>query len=228
MTFSPDEMSASPAWQERALARSLGDARARSVERLALFVDAARGLAAQTGAATFTVQQVVVGSGQSLKSFYRYFEGKDDLLLALVEEDCHVGARILRARVDREDDPTERLRAWVTGLFDLMAVGEAGYVSVLVREHRRLGELRPADMDRALAPFITFLADELVVAMDAGVARRGDPDRDARTVFSVVLSEIHELVLGRHAPGAVVGTTRSALIRESAEYVWQFCWTGLT
>ena len=34
----------------------------------------------------FTVQDVVERSGQSLRSFYQYFAGKHELLLALFEE----------------------------------------------------------------------------------------------------------------------------------------------
>ena len=205
------------AWQARALDRSLGEARAKSVERLSLFVGAARELAACTGSSSFTVAQVVERSGQSLKSFYRHFEGKDDLLLALLEEDSSVGASILAELIDAHRSPKQRARAWVFGLFELMAAGEEGYVGVLIREHRRLTEARPEQTEAALKPFIDLLAAELDAAMAAGTMRRGDAHRDAETVFDLVLLKIHELVLRRGdlAPDAM------------AAYVWGFCWSGL-
>src|SRR4051794_31726344 len=81
MTFSESETVRvpeveTPAWQARALERSLADTRARSVARLSETVAAARSLAEETGSSAFTVQQVVARAGQSLKSFYRYFESK--------------------------------------------------------------------------------------------------------------------------------------------------------
>ena len=184
--------------------------------RFEAFVDTARALASRTGAANFTIEQVVSESGQSRKSFYRYFTGKDDLILALFAEECRVGAEILRAMVDDADDGEARLRAWIVGLFTLMGGGDAGYVHLLVREHRRLAETRPDDMDRALAPFVSFLADEIAAAASEGVVSPGDAPRRARTVFNLVLGEIQDLVLGR-----------SGSASESAEHVWSFCWSGL-
>jgi AcrR family transcriptional regulator len=208
-----------PAWQRRALERSMADVQARSVERLASFVQAARDLAAETGSSSFTVQQVVARSGQSLKSFYRYFDGKDALLLALIEEDCAVGALFLAEMVDRHTEPVDRVRAWVEGVFELMASGEESYVAVLVREHRRLVEARPEEVEGALRPLLQLLIDDLTLAMANGEMRPADPERDARTVFNLVLLYIHELVLA--------GRTADA-VDEAAAYVWSFCWGGLS
>ena len=145
------------AWQLRALDRSLGAARARSVARLAEFVQAARELTAETASSTFTVQQVVERAGQSLKSFYRLFAGKDDLLLALIEEDCAVGALFLTELVGRHELPHEQVRAWIEGILELMAAGEPTYVAVLVREHRRLSEARPGQIEAAVQPLLDSL-----------------------------------------------------------------------
>lgn len=218
MPFSSHEISAIPAWQARALDRSLSQARTRSVERLSRFVAAARSLATESASAAFTVQQVVERSGQSLKSFYRLFDGKDDLLLALLEEDCAVGALFLAEMVEAHDDPRERVRAWVTGLFELMAAGDEGYVGVLVREYGRLSEERPDQMEQAVAPFLDLLVDLLEQAQDGGVARAQDTRRDATLVFTLVLRCIHELALGRDPRSPA----------EVAEHVWSFCWYGMS
>jgi AcrR family transcriptional regulator len=206
-----------PSWQVRALERSTADARARSVARLSQFVAAARALATETGSSAFTVKQVVAESGQSLKSFYRYFEGKDDLLLALLEEDSAVGALFLQELVDAHRDPVARIREWMFGLFELMAAGDQGYVAVLVREYQHFVETRPAQIDVAVAPFISLLAGELERGREMGVVRPGDSQRDARLFLSLVLVAIREIVSGRD--------TRSS--RDVAAYLWQFCWGGL-
>lgn len=206
-----------PSWQVRALERSMADTRARSVARLSRFVAAARSLAEETGSSSFTVQQVVARSGQSLKSFYRYFEGKDDLLLALLEEDIAVGALFLSEFMHAHDEPTSRVREWLVGLFELMSAGDQGYVSLLVREHQRLAESRPAQMDVAVAPFLELLSNALEDGASAGVVRAGDPRRDAHLVFQLALSTIHEMVSGRD--------TRNPT--DVVDYLWNFCWAGL-
>lgn len=212
-----DAEAGTPRWQVRALDRSLADARARSVERLSLFVAAARGLAEETGSSAFTVQQVVARSGQSLKSFYRYFGSKDDLLLALLEEDIAVGGLFQRALIDERDDPIDRLRQWFVSLFTLMGSGDQGYVSVLVREHQRLIEDRPDEMEMAIAPVVDPLVELLAVGQEVGVVRDGDLRRDARLVFHLCLASILEIVSGRDPrPPA-----------EVADDLWDFCWGGL-
>jgi AcrR family transcriptional regulator len=223
MTFSHGEtvdgpsVLAVPSWQARALERSLADTRARSVERLSQFVAAARSLAEETSSASFTVQQIVSRSGQSLKSFYRYFEGKDDVLLALLEEDIAVGALFLHELIERFDDPVDRVRGWLVGLFDLMAAGDQGYVRLLVREHQRLSESRPAQMDVAVEPFLALLRDELGLAEATGALRPGEPARDASLIFHLALTAIRDVVGGRddRAPAVVV------------DHLWRFVVRGI-
>ena len=203
-------------WRERALARSLEAPRARSVERIERLVAAARDLANETGTATFTVHQVIERSGLSLKSFYRCFSGKDDLLVALLEEDSRLGAGILAEIVEGASDPEARIEAYVTGVFDLLThEGALGYAGVLVREHRRLSEAVPDELARALAPMVQVLIDQVRAAAEVGVIVSDDPARDANTIFSVVLDGIHDVTLGRV----------DAL--DQADYLWRFCRAAL-
>jgi AcrR family transcriptional regulator len=178
-------------------------------------VAAARELANETGTAAFTVAQVTERAGLSLKSFYRCFPGKDELLIALLEEDTRLGASMLVEAIERDRDPVQRLRAYVEGLFDFLThPGAIGYAGVIVREHRRLAEGHPAELRAALAPLIDMLAAALAAAgLSEAVSR--DPSRAAETVFGVLLSGINDVTLGRAEP------------REVAVYLWRFCWAGL-
>src|SRR5689334_2465906 len=115
-------------------------------------VAAARDLANETGSAAFTVAQVTMRAGLSLKSFYRCFASKDELLLALLTADSKIGADFLRGRIgDRHG--AEAVHAYVTELFDmLMLPGAVGYAGVLVREYLRLTENNEDALRAALAP----------------------------------------------------------------------------
>src|SRR4249920_2157327 len=83
-------------WRELAVARSLDPARVRAEKRVQRFLDAALELMESAPDKEFTVQEVVERSGQSLRSFYQYFAGKHELLLALFEESVRSTAEHLR------------------------------------------------------------------------------------------------------------------------------------
>ena len=185
-------------------------------ERAERLVEAARDLANERQSAGFTVHEVAARAGSSLKGFYRCFAGKDDLLVALLAEDSRIGAEIFAERVDAHPTHADRIRAAVTGLFELCTLpGAEGYTRVLVSEHRRLSQERPDDLRAALAPIVAVIEHAVDDAARAGEAESADPARDAATVFSLVLDGIHDLSFGRVDP------------RDRAEYLWQFCGRAL-
>src|SRR5215207_8752985 len=111
---SDDSAGAAPAevatsWRELSVARSLGPARERAERRVQRFLDAALELMDGASGKEFTVQQVVERSGQSLRSFYQYFDGKHELLLALFEESVRSSAERLRGELEDEKDALGRL-----------------------------------------------------------------------------------------------------------------------
>ncbi len=202
----------SPAWQDRALDRTLAETRARDVERMERCVQAARDLANETASATFTVAQIAARAGLSLKSFYRCFPGKDELLLALLEDDSRIGAGVLADRLASHVEPVDGLHAFVTELFALVETpGALGYAGVLVREHRRLSEHYPRELQVALAGLVELLAALIAAATDTA-----DPRRDAETMFRVILQGVDDVVVGRVTDA-----------HELAEYLFRFCWQGL-
>src|SRR4249920_1640501 len=92
-----------PAWRQRAVSRSLNTARSRAEQRVQRFLDAAFSLIDEKGTTEFTIQEVIDRSKQSLRGFYQYFEGKDELLLALFEETVGEATDDLRTVVEAAD-----------------------------------------------------------------------------------------------------------------------------
>ena len=170
-------------------------------------VAAARDLANETGSAAFTVQQVTMRAGLSLKAFYGCFPGKDDLLIALIGADSEIGAAVLGERIGNRTG-SAAVEAYFVELFAMLTLpGAIGYAGVLATEHRRLGEQHNTEERRAIAPMIDLLARFLST---------DDPARDAETMFAVLLMGIHDVVLGR-----VTNT------RELALYLHRFCTQGV-
>src|SRR5215468_540981 len=107
-----------PAWRQRAVSRSLSAARSRAEQRVQRFLDAALDLMDEKGTTDFTIQEVVDRSKQWLRGFYQYFDGKDELLLALFEETIRESIEDIRKVVDAETEPLARLRAFTIRLHE--------------------------------------------------------------------------------------------------------------
>src|SRR6476469_3987567 len=107
-----------PLWRQRAVSRSLNAARSRAEQRVQRFLDAAFELIDEKGTTEFTIQEVIDRSQQSLRGFYQYFDGKDELLLALFEETVRECTEDLHEVVEAETEPIPRLHAFVIRLHE--------------------------------------------------------------------------------------------------------------
>jgi len=214
MAFSSEVTEAVPAWRDRALRRSLDPAAARSMARLERLLDAARELTDEADDASFTVAEVAGRAGVSLMTFYRSFASKDDLLLALLEEESRTGAAMLQGTLERECAPAARLERYVLSLFKLARMAP-GYARVLVRQYRRLGTDHPRELAAALAPLVELLEGEIKAAAAAGAAHPGDPSRAAEIVFALLLEGLADVTLTGRDSGDVAAS------------VWRFAAGGL-
>src|SRR6476659_4168418 len=107
-----------PGWRQRAVSKSLSAAHTRAEQRVQGLLDAAFALIDEKGTTEFTIQEVVDRSKQSLRGFYQYFESKDELLFALLEETIRESLKDLRSAVESESKPLERLRAFTIRLHE--------------------------------------------------------------------------------------------------------------
>ncbi len=204
-------------WEERALVRSLATARARSSAQAHALVDAARQAIAEAGSA-FTVQQIADRAGMSVKTFYRFFSGKDALLLAMFEEDNRAGAEVLGEMVAQCRTPVERLRRIILGLFELStARPHEDYIAFVMREYFRLSQAHSEEVEHALEPFVDILAVEVEAAQAQGAGRVGDVRRQATAVFLTTVSHLCPLVLA----------DQEADPADTADFVADFCLRGL-
>ena len=99
---------------ERAADRSPAVARSRTrqIEQAQAVIDAARRLITDRGD-RFTTQELVKEAGVAPQTFYRLFESKDRLLVAVVQ--AMIAEYCAQAEVAAEElpDPVARLRRWL-------------------------------------------------------------------------------------------------------------------
>ena len=190
----------SEAWAERAADRSpsVQRSRARSLQQARVIIDAARRLIGEKGQ-NFTTQELVKEAGVALQTFYRYFGGKDELLLAVIEELIAEAASQWREQAKDIDDPVERVRSYTTwALGSLYTSGDDGSNGrFIASEHWRLSALFPDEVTRATKPVTDLLATEIRSANEQGLLHSADPERDAWFVTQFVMSVFHQQSFAR-------------------------------
>src|SRR6476620_10308199 len=165
-------------WRDRAIERSTRAARERAAVRVQQFLNAAREIIAEKESTEFTVQEVVDRSKQSLRSFYQYFDGKHELLLALFEEE--IDSAVARFKESTAGgDPLDRLREWVLMMYDLSSPDRMSVQPLFSDFAQRLVVDHPDEVAAAYAPIIEFIASIVEDAAEAGLLRPGRPRRMA-------------------------------------------------
>jgi AcrR family transcriptional regulator len=228
-----DEPAADPSggealtWRELAVARSLDSARTRAEHRVQRFLDAALELMNDGTGKEFTVQEVVERSGQSLRSFYQFFDGKHELLLALFEDAVRSTTELLRERIAEEEDPLERLHCLVVEYYRYCRPAAKGKSAktkvpapVLVEFAQRLLTQHPNEAARAFMPIVTLFREVLDEAAAAGVLRT---DLRHDRVVGVVLQSVMFNAFSSTISGALVRLGEG----EAAEELWELVYYGI-
>jgi AcrR family transcriptional regulator len=212
--------SGSSSWRQRAVSKSLSAARSRAEQRVQKLLDAAFELIDEKGTTEFTIQEVVDRSQQSLRGFYQYFEGKDELMFALLEESVREAVEDLDAAVEAESQPLERLRAFTIRLHEWCGpIGarrkRGAHNRVPISEFSMQLALKdPERLAAVMSPVSRTLIELLEAAVADGAISVSDPRRAALLMEQTVM---HGWLLSRVSPRA----------RVTAEDAWEFCLRGL-
>ena len=223
------EGEAPASWREMAVARSLDPARVRAEARVQRFLDAALELMAEDPDKEFTVQEVVERSGQSLRSFYQYFAGKYELLLALFEESVRTTAALLRDKVDEETEPLARLQRFVTEYYELCRPVPKGKPAkkvltqvpapVMAEFAQQLLTGHPKEASRAYVPLVGLLEELMEEAAAAGRLREGIRHRQ---IAGIVIQAISFTAFSVTISGTPVRDDRDA-----AKEAWELVFLGI-
>jgi len=222
MAAAKTEEVSEPAWRKRAVSRSLHAARSRAEQRVQRFLDAAFELIDEKGTADFTIQEVIDRSKQSLRGFYQYFNGKDELLLALFEDSLLESAADIQEAVDAESDPLARLRAATIRLHEWCEPADTPRKRGM-HNRRPISEFtvqlvvaHPERVTAAVEPVSRILFELVQEAATSGTIKVDDTRRAAALVQQTVMYSW----LGNRL-------IQDARMRLSAEETWEFCLHGL-
>jgi AcrR family transcriptional regulator len=213
--------------RDLAVARSLDSARVRSEGRVQRFLDAGfELLASAESGKEFTVQEVVDRSGQSLRSFYQYFAGKHELLLALFDEAIRSTTDRLEEALSEESGARDRLRRFVTEYYRMCLPAPKGRTSknnptpVMAEFCHQLLTTHQAEASRAFVPLMTLFEKVLADAAEAGVVRPGFEHEDTA---GVILSTI----MFNAAYASTISGTQPRDGAQAAQGMWELVAGGI-
>lgn len=201
------------------------EARPVDRDRERQIVKAAYELLDEEGLEGLTIRAVLKRTGLSRRAFYERFDGKDDLVLAVFEQTLQFAAELYSREVGPIADPMRRLELIITSIVLGRAGPEDEHASysdrrgaALSREHLRLAESRPDDLQAALRPLIDLITQHLSDGQAAGQVREGSPKQLAALVYNLVSTTVHTQLLAeeRVQPDR---ERREQLARE----LWEFC-----
>jgi len=182
------------------------------------FMKSALAILGETGRTDFTVLEVVERSKTSLRSFYKHFSTKDELLLALIDKIMSESTRkwgedttglppaeALRVLIDRICTPAE------TSTQDKVNRGLTYY-----NDH--LAESLPREYARVLSPLHELIKDIINRGIADGSFRAGlDVEATAALIMQSALGAMRLQVLGAELNGVPV----------NADHIYDFCVSGL-
>lgn len=193
-------------------------------DRFRRLVDAADALLDEDGLEGLTIRAVLARTGLARRAFYECFHGKDDLVLAVFDQTLRRAADHFRDLATQAKGPVEALEQIVIGIvLGQLGTSQTGGVgnhrsAALSREHLRLAEARPGDLQSALKPLIDLFAELVRQGMEQGVLRPCDPELQARLIYNLVSTTTHTELLADE--GEVVDKEGREVL---AATIWTFC-----
>jgi AcrR family transcriptional regulator len=207
-----------PDWRARVLGRSLGSATDKAVRQARDLINAAARLMRRLDAEELTMQNIAAEAGVSVRVLYRHFEGKDDLLVALIEECQIVLARLIEKATANIADPLERLgEALYFATTDARQQTDQNFSRAMARFTVQTSVTSPDQVIAAHRPVVSVLAGMVAEAMQSGQIEVGDSEVAATNLYDIYEAHQRNVHLGNSLGGPRPGSRQ--LIR--------FCLLGL-
>jgi AcrR family transcriptional regulator len=156
------------------------------------------------------VSDIVAEAGSSNKAFYRYFAGKDDLILAVMERGVGIVVSYLQHQMAKESHPRDKVARWIEGT--LAQVADPHLISM---SRAAAGQMSAAPdwraADREMMRPLRDLLAEPVAALGSD-----DVERDVEAVFSCTAATMRRYVGSADRPGP-----------DDIDHLVRFCLRGL-
>ncbi|HYB82578.1 MAG TPA: helix-turn-helix domain-containing protein [Mycobacterium sp.] len=156
------------------------------------------------------VSDIVAEAGSSNKAFYRYFAGKDDLILAVMERGVAIVVSYLEHQMAKESKPQGKVARWIEGTLAQVADQDLISMSRAAAGQMSAGNNRRAADQEMMRPLRDLLVEPIAALGST------DVERDVEAVFSCTAATIRRYVGSADRPGP-----------DDIAHVVRFCLRGL-
>lgn len=193
-----------------AVVRALDDRRREATEEVERILAAAIRVMQRVSPEAPRVSEIISEAGVSNKAFYRYFAGKDDLLLATMERGVALVVSYLEHQMAKEKRPQDKIARWIRG-----ALAQVADPELTAMSRALVIQLTGPDKGRVAQEQIVATMRELLVDPIEQLGRP-DPQRDADAVFNCTIGVMRGYVDSRSQPG-----------QQDIDHLVRFCLAGL-
>lgn len=194
-------------------------------ERYRQIVAAAYEILEAEGLDGLTIRAVLKHTGLARRAFYECFAGKDDLVLAVFEQTLRAAAIYFAEEAERLASPLEAVRFIVAGIVLGRLAPEGGQweandrlSAALSREHLRLAQSRPDELQAALRPLLELIARQVSEGIRLKQFRECDPHLQATLIYNLVATTVHTELLTQQG-----GRPDRKRREKLTEVLWEFC-----
>lgn len=145
-----------------------------------------------------TVTKIAKKAGVADGTIYIYFKNKDDILIQLFEESMKIIISTLTERLEKTDNPSEKLKIYINHHFEL-ANDFPELAEVIQIELRQSAKFMKEYKNVPFLSFINIVRDIVIQGQEKGIFNKNlNPDIAKRVVFGT-LDEIalHWILKGR-------------------------------
>ena len=190
-----------------AVERALDDRQRGATEEVERILAAAVRVMERVAPQAPRVSDIVTEAGSSNKAFYRYFAGKDDLILAVMERGVAIVVSYLQHQMAKESRPEDKVACWIEGA--LAQVADPHLISMSRAAAGQMSNWRLADREM-LRPLRDLLVEPVTALGSA------DADRDVEAVYGCTVALMRRYVGSADRPA-----------RKDIEHLVRFCLLGL-
>ena len=171
-----------------AVERALDDRQREATEEVERILAAAVRVMERVAPEPPRVSDIVAEAGSSNKAFYRYFAGKDDLILAVMERGVGIVVSYLEHQMAKEKKPRDKVARWIEGT--LVQVADPHLISM---SRAAAGQMSAGTNWRAADQGMMKPLRDLLVEPVAALEST-DVERDVEAVFSCTAATMRRYV----------------------------------
>ncbi|WP_068179969.1 TetR/AcrR family transcriptional regulator [Mycobacterium sp. UM_CSW] len=170
-----------------AVERALDDRQREATEEVERILAAAVRVMERVAPEEPRVSDIVAEAGSSNKAFYRYFAGKDELILAVMERGVAIVESYLQHQMAKESRPEDQVARWIEGT--LAQVADPHLISM---SRAAAGQMSAPNWRVADTEMLRPLRDLLIEPITA--LGSTDVNRDVEAVFSCTAATMRRYV----------------------------------